>query len=159
MTVDKDSSGAARAEVTEVGRFYLRHGHHPDDVAPVDCGEPLALYGERSVARARRVKARELVERLLAEGRVRFAYADDEGIAKWRRVVNYAKRHSMEPEGKRIEKLPYGLAGLEFFLAEGPHPNARSQRGTPQSFGFPCGWRRFIQLWLLSRTSRHAPHT
>ncbi|QJT07189.1 hypothetical protein G9272_33710 [Streptomyces asoensis] len=34
----------------------------------------------------------------------------------------------MEPVGKRIEKVPYGLLGLEFFLAEGPHPNARSQR-------------------------------
>jgi hypothetical protein len=69
-----------------------------------------------------------LVERLLAEGHVCFAHADDEEIAEWRRVVNYAKRHGMEPEGKRIEKVPYGLLGLEFFLAEGPHPNARSQR-------------------------------
>ncbi|MBT2527887.1 hypothetical protein J7E91_21300 [Streptomyces sp. ISL-99] len=34
----------------------------------------------------------------------------------------------MEPAGKRIEKVPYGGPGLELFLAEGPHPNARSQR-------------------------------
>ncbi|MEU9323554.1 hypothetical protein AB0D91_07010 [Streptomyces canus] len=121
-------------EVTDAGRFYLRHGRHPDDAVPADHGGPSvpvessASYGERPVARARRAKARELVERLLAEGHVRFAHADDEEIAEWRRVVNYAKRHGMEPEGKRIEKVPYGLVGLEFFLAEGPHPNARSQR-------------------------------
>ncbi|KOV77124.1 hypothetical protein ADL01_16060 [Streptomyces sp. NRRL WC-3618] len=34
----------------------------------------------------------------------------------------------MEPVGKRIEKVPYGGPGLELLLAEGPHPNARSQR-------------------------------
>ncbi|MFE9449767.1 hypothetical protein [Streptomyces sp. NPDC006739] len=133
LTVDK-GHGAARAEVTEAGRFYLRHGSHPDDAEPADCGESSVpaehptSYGERPVARARRAKARELVERLLAEGRVRFAHVDDEEIAEWRRVVNYAKRHGMEPEGKRIEKVLYGGLGLEFFLAEGPHPNARSQR-------------------------------
>ncbi|MFF9773555.1 hypothetical protein ACF1HJ_07745 [Streptomyces sp. NPDC013978] len=126
--------GAARVEVTDAGRFFLRHGCHPDDAVPADHGGPSvpaessASYGERPVARARRAKARELVERLLAEGHVRFAHADDGEIAEWRRVVNYAKRHGMEPEGKRIEKVPYGLVGLEFFLAERPHPNARSQR-------------------------------
>ncbi|MDX2908121.1 hypothetical protein [Streptomyces griseiscabiei] len=133
LTVDK-GGGAARAEITEAGRFYVRHGRHPDDAESADRGEPSApvepsaSYGERPVARARQAKARELVERLLAEGHVRFAHADDEEIAEWRRVVNYAKRHGMEPEGKRIEKVPYGRLGLEFFLAKGPHPNARSQR-------------------------------
>ncbi|MBT2396179.1 hypothetical protein J7E89_09385 [Streptomyces sp. ISL-100] len=126
--------GAARVEVTEAGRFYLRHGHHPDDPALADGGEPSvpsgspAPYSERPVARARRAKARELVERLTSEGHVRFADPDDDEVAEWRRVVNYAKRHGLEPEGKRIEKVQYGGRGLEFFLTEGPHPNSRSQR-------------------------------
>jgi uncharacterized heparinase superfamily protein len=35
----------------------------------------------------------ELVERLAAEGRVRLAELDDDEVAEWRRVVDYAKRH------------------------------------------------------------------
>ncbi|RYJ19731.1 hypothetical protein CU044_7578 [Streptomyces sp. L-9-10] len=64
----------------------------------------------------------------MAEGRVRYTHPSDDEVAEWRRVVNYAKRHGMEPEGRRIEKVPYDGLGLEFSLAEGPHPNARSQR-------------------------------
>lgn len=94
---------------------------------PSDSPSP---YSERPVAQARRAKAQELLERLLAEGRVRFTDPSDDEVAEWRRVVNYAKRHGMEPEGRRIEKVPYGGLGLEFFFADGPHPNARSKRPT-----------------------------
>jgi hypothetical protein len=89
-------------------------------------GSPTAS-GPSRVARARRAKAHELIERLVAEGRVRLTDPDDDELAEWRRVVNYAKRHGLEPVGKRIEKIPYGGPGLELFLAEGPHPNAQSQ--------------------------------
>lgn len=90
--------------------------------------EPRTAYSERPVARARRAKAQELIERLVAGGRVRIADPNDDEVAEWRRVVNYAKRHGLEPAGRRIEKVPYGGPGLELFLADGPHPNARSQR-------------------------------
>ncbi|MFJ2019518.1 hypothetical protein [Streptomyces nodosus] len=105
-----------------------------DDSAAAGGGEPAAPassrtpYSERPVARARRAKAHELIERLVAEGRVRIIDPEDEEVAEWRRVVNFAKRHGLEPAGKRIEKVPYGGPGLELFLADGPHPNARSQR-------------------------------
>lgn len=105
-----------------------------DESAVGDGGELTELaksrspYEERPVARARRVKAQELIERLVAEGRVRISDPDADEVAEWRRVVNYAKRHGLEPAGKRIEKVPYGGAVLELFLAEGPHPNARNQR-------------------------------
>ncbi|MGW1109258.1 hypothetical protein [Streptomyces sp. NPDC002540] len=90
--------------------------------------KPRTPYSERPVARARRAKAQELIDRLVAEGRIRITDPDDDEVVEWRRVVNYAKRHGLEPVGKRIEKVPYGAPGLELFLAEGPHPNARSQR-------------------------------
>ncbi|MFJ2257317.1 hypothetical protein ACIOKD_03055 [Streptomyces sp. NPDC087844] len=69
-----------------------------------------------------------MIERLVTEGRVRLADLDDGEVAEWRRVVNYAKRHGLEPQGKRIEKAGLGGRGLEMRLVEGPHPNSRSQR-------------------------------
>ncbi|MFF9773613.1 hypothetical protein ACF1HJ_08065 [Streptomyces sp. NPDC013978] len=98
------------------------------DSEPTVPASPRTPYSERPVARARRAKAQELIERLVAEGRVRISDPDDDEVAEWRRVVNYAKRHGLEPAGKRVEKVPYGGPGLELFLADGPHPNARSQR-------------------------------
>ncbi|WP_217185798.1 hypothetical protein [Streptomyces sp. AC495_CC817] len=68
-----------------------------------------------------------MVQRLLAEGRVRVADPDYEEVAEWRKVVDYAKWHGLEPPGKRIEKVRVGRGGLETFLAEGPHPHARSR--------------------------------
>ncbi|MDK0523493.1 hypothetical protein [Streptomyces sp. ML-6] len=107
-----------------------------DDSSAADGSEsavpanPRTPYGERPVARTRRAKAQELIERLVAKGRVRITDPDDDEVAEWRRVVNYAKRQGLEPEGKRIEKAPYSGPGPEpgLFLAEGPHPNARSWR-------------------------------
>lgn len=49
-------------------------------------------------------------------------------LRKWGRVVNYAKRHGLEPQGKRIEKAGFGARGLKMRLVEGPHPKSRSQR-------------------------------
>ncbi|MFH9426603.1 hypothetical protein [Streptomyces sp. NPDC017529] len=112
-----------------------------DDSAVADGSEPAALtntrtpYSERPVARARRAKAHELIEWLVAEGRVRITDPDDDEVTEWRRVVNYAKWQGLEPAGERIEKVPYGGPGLELFLADGLHPNARSQR--PKENGGP----------------------
>ncbi|MFJ7423651.1 hypothetical protein ACIQXD_34345 [Streptomyces uncialis] len=52
------------------------------------------------------MKAHKLIERLVAEGRVRITAPDDDEVAEWRCVVNYAKRHGLGPAGKRIEKVP-----------------------------------------------------
>ncbi|RST24380.1 hypothetical protein EF908_05600 [Streptomyces sp. WAC04770] len=119
-----------------------------DDSAVADGGEPAAPanprtpYSERPVARAWRESAHELIERLLAEGRVRVTNPDDDEVTVWRRVVNYAKRHGLELAGKRIEKVPYGGPRLELFPADGPHPNARSQRPKENRirFPFPHDW-------------------
>lgn len=102
---------------------------------PAVPASPRKPYSERPGARTRRAKAQGLIERLVAKGRVRITDPDDDEVTEWRRVVNYAKRHGLEPAGKRIEKVPYGEAGLGLFLADGPHPNARSQR--PKEGGDP----------------------
>ncbi|MDX3240318.1 hypothetical protein [Streptomyces sp. ME18-1-4] len=145
---------AVEVRVTPAGHFYLQHGHHPDRPASAleaavgaasGPGEPETAgpdgegtrpaarrrsrvpYSERPVARARRAKATDLVERLVAEGSVVVRDPDEAEAAEWGRAVNYAKRHGLEPPGKRIEKRSYGRRGLELYLATGPHPNSREQ--------------------------------
>lgn len=58
-----------------------------------------------------------------------------------RRVGNYAKRHGLEPAGQRIERVFQRGPGLELFLAEGPHPNARSQWPEPTGKRVPVSAR------------------
>ncbi|WP_236246267.1 hypothetical protein [Streptomyces sp. CC210A] len=134
----KRSGGEVDAQVSEAGTFYIQHGHHPDD--PAHAGEKKAgrkkaaggsrsvSYADRPVALARRTKAKELIERLVTDRRVTFTKPDDATVTEWRRVIDYAKRHSLVPEGKRIESLRMWNRDLQISLVEGPHPNSLRQR-------------------------------
>ncbi|MEV0415959.1 hypothetical protein AB0I68_35685 [Streptomyces sp. NPDC050448] len=134
----KRSGGEVDAQVTEAGTFYIQHGHHPDD--PSHAGEEKtakgkaaggthsAAYADRPVALARRTKAKELIERLVTDRRVTFTEPDDATVTEWRRVIDYAKRHDLLPEGKRIESLRMWNRDLQISLVEGPHPNSLRQR-------------------------------
>ncbi|MFF8997197.1 hypothetical protein ACF1GW_08825 [Streptomyces achromogenes] len=76
-----------------------------DDVFAVSdgpCQASIAGNG-RPVAPARRAKARELIERLVTEGRARIADPDDNEATKRRHAANYAKRHGLELANKHIE--------------------------------------------------------
>ncbi|WP_049568225.1 hypothetical protein [Streptomyces sp. SBT349] len=143
------SAGVLQAQVTEAGEFCLEHGHHPDHPSYADSGidqrakeapstgggrsqsTPVRRspkpYSEGSVARARRAKAVGLVERLVAEGRVTISSPDEDEETEWRRVIDYAKRHGLAPQGKRIEKTRMWDRDLQIALVEGPHPNSRKQ--------------------------------
>ncbi|MFE3991926.1 hypothetical protein ACFXPW_09630 [Streptomyces goshikiensis] len=87
--------------------------------APTEPAKPRSPYSERPIARAWRATAQDLIERPVAEGRVRIADPDDDEIAEWRPVVNCAKRQGLESAGNRMEKIPSGGPGLELLLAEG----------------------------------------
>ncbi|WP_327660903.1 hypothetical protein [Streptomyces sp. NBC_00498] len=135
-TVKRGRKGA-QVEVTEAGRFYAEHGRHPDspdhadgDTKDVGRRHPLP-YSERPIARARDTKAKKLVEQLVSEGRVTFTDPDEETLTEWRRVINYAKRHGLEPPGKRIEKMRMYNRDLQISLVTGPHANSR--RESPQN--------------------------
>ncbi|MER7724695.1 hypothetical protein [Streptomyces sp. NPDC096323] len=133
----KRSGGEVDARVTEAGTFYIQHGHHPDD--PAHAGEQRITkqsgagstrsvsYADRPVALARRTKAQKLIERLVADRRVTITEPDDATVTEWRRVIDYAKRHNLLPEGKRIESLRMWNHDLQISLVEGPHPNSRRQ--------------------------------
>lgn len=98
-------------EVTGDGLFSLREGHDPDHPVfvgssePAVPAEPRTPYGERPVARARRAKVQELIEQPVAEGCVRFADSDDDGVAELRCVVNYAKRHGRRPPAALVQRI------------------------------------------------------
>ncbi|MGW1866144.1 hypothetical protein ACWCPS_11360 [Streptomyces mauvecolor] len=133
----KRSEGEVDAKVTETGAFYIQHGHHPDDPAHGEKkitkgrgvgGTRSMSYADRPVALARRTKAKELIERLLTDRRVTITEPDDTTVTEWRRVIDYAKRHDLVPEGKRIESLRMWNRDLQISLVEGPHPNSLRQR-------------------------------
>ncbi|SEO50340.1 hypothetical protein SAMN05216267_1028102 [Actinacidiphila rubida] len=140
----KRSGSEVDAKVTDAGTFYIKHGHHPDD--PAHAGEEKTVEGEvagstrstsyadRPVALGRRTEARDLIKRLVTDRRVTFTEPEDATVSEWRRVIDYAKRHSLIPEGKRIETLRMWNRDLQIRLVEGPHPTAiRAARGdSPQ---------------------------
>ncbi|MBZ6136578.1 hypothetical protein KVH06_06180 [Streptomyces olivaceus] len=134
----KRSGSKVDAQVTEEGTFYIQHGHHPDDPAhardeeaakgKATGGTRSASYADRPVALARRAKAKELIERLVTDRRATFTKPDDATVTEWRRVIDYAKRHSLVPEGRRIESLRMWNRDLQISLVEGAHPNSLRQR-------------------------------
>ncbi|MFE9532632.1 hypothetical protein [Streptomyces sp. NPDC006691] len=149
----KRGSGGVQVQVTEAGRFYLEHGHHPNDPEHADGdggsasgpGKPETArsrgagsraagdrrsplpYSERPIARARREKAMQLVERLVVEERVTISEPDEDEATEWRRVVDYAKRHGLTPSGKRIERMRMWNRDLQISLVAGQHPNSRRE--------------------------------
>lgn len=133
----KRGSEGTQVEVTDAGHFYAEHGRHPDtpdhaNSDPEAAGRRRPMpYSERPIARARDTKAKELVERLVAEGRITVSDPAEEIVTEWRRVINYAKRHGLEPAGKRIEKMRMWNRDLQISLVTGPHANSR--RESPQN--------------------------
>ncbi len=134
--------GEALVEVTEDGRYYLRHGHRPEEptsaegddqaasVGPAGRRRSSVPYAERPVARARQAKATEWVERPLAEGRVRVA--DDDKGAEWRKVIGCAKWHGLGPPGNVSRRSALGqVCG-----------SCTSQRATTQLTEPEAGGRR-----------------
>ncbi|WP_405978174.1 hypothetical protein [Streptomyces sp. NBC_00158] len=125
--------GVVRTEVTDAGKFYLEHGHHPEDpqytaVSQDGTEKPPVPYSERAVAGARRAKAVELIERLVAERRVVIPEPDEATEAEYRRAIYYAKRYNLAPPGKRIDKLRLWNGDLQISLEDGPHRDAKSER-------------------------------
>ncbi|MGW7098395.1 hypothetical protein [Streptomyces sp. NPDC054838] len=137
LVMIKRSSGEVQTQVTEAGKFCIQHGHHPDD--PAHAGDEKTAneqgkrggrspsYNDRPIALARRTKATELVRRLVADRRHTIAQPDEATVTEWRRVIDYAKRHGLVPEGKRIERIRMWNRDLQISLADGPHPNSRRQ--------------------------------
>ncbi|MEV5303492.1 hypothetical protein [Amycolatopsis methanolica] len=147
--------GVWRAEMTRAGRFYLDHGHHPDDprfageslfpsVAPAsgqtddhenesdDPGvrrstKPGGSCDTIKTSQRRRAEATILIEQLLESGRFIVKAPSEADLARWRKVVDFAKRHDLVPEGHYIEKIRQWNPNrdLHICLRKGRPANAR----------------------------------
>lgn len=76
------------------------------------------------IAAERSAAASALIDRLVADKKFVVERPDETEIAYWRKVVDFAKRHGMAPEGARIEKRMTWLKNLEISLVTGPHFNS-----------------------------------
>ncbi|MFJ5591030.1 hypothetical protein ACIQCG_14870 [Streptomyces noursei] len=89
----------------------------------------VASYSERPIPVARRAKATQLIEQLVAERQVIIHAPDQAQVVEWRRVIDFAKRHGLVPSGKRVEKFRMfnRTRDLQISLLDGSHPNAGRQ--------------------------------
>jgi hypothetical protein len=114
-----------RAQITETGRFYLKHGHRPSaadqggvspnvDVATVESDEPSprptakrstpVRNGGRSAATSVVEMARALIQKLQQEGgTLTIEDPDEETRAAHRRTIHAAKQHNLVPEGLHLK--------------------------------------------------------
>lgn len=148
--------GGWRAEITEPGRFYLEHGHHPDDPAfavleaadalPLPKQTPLgasvgrlqkskrrpAPHTTAAIAAQRRSAAAKLLQRLTeAGGQVLLPKPEPDEEAELRRVIDFAKGHGLALEGKRIEKARMYDGRVRVQLVDGAHLNSNPVKVTP----------------------------
>ena len=73
---------------------------------------------------ARRLaEATKLLEQLAAERKVIVVKPTEDEVVAWRKVIDFAKRHGLVPDGHRIEKFTTWNKDLQISLVAGAHPN------------------------------------
>jgi len=77
------------------------------------------------IANARKVQAKELMAELSVESTFTVVRPTEEELALWRKIVDFAKRHDLVPEGKRLEKSITRDKDLKIMLIDGTHLNTK----------------------------------
>ncbi|MFV2195455.1 hypothetical protein [Nocardiopsis sp. LOL_012] len=102
--------GKWQARVTDAGRFYLEHGHHPDRPSDGKGAKERErpAEAERKKARASRSASSDDAAKLIADlnaggGVLHIENPDMETRARYRRAIDRAKRHNLVPEGKSLK--------------------------------------------------------
>lgn len=148
-------TGRWRATLTDAGRHYLEHGGHPDAVdepptdrtgsrkrrAPGTGSRVVPDQREKSEPRKVRPATRDerrgdavaLIERLEQERTVNLFHLSETEYSRWRKTIDYAKRHGLVPDGHSIERNKTVRDGMSIRLVSAIHPNAtrKSAVGLP----------------------------
>lgn len=96
--------------------------------APASGAARVRTAPHRTVATAerRRAQAVALVEKLVEQdGDMVILDPSEEDVARWRMIVDFAKRHNLLPENHRIEKNRFGRQ-FRIRLIHGTHANSKS---------------------------------
>ena len=133
LIVVRKRGGTFRAQATEAGRFCLAEGRHPDQPdrsttsrsSPTTAPRQRAAHPKAGTIASRTAKAAELMERLVAEHKMILARPTAEEIVASRRMVDFAKRHGLVPEGHRIKSFTTWEKDLEIRLVASVYPNVR----------------------------------
>ncbi|GAA3626023.1 hypothetical protein GCM10022419_134490 [Nonomuraea rosea] len=93
LVVAPRQNGVWQARITDAGRFYLEHGHHPD--------RPTAE--ETDLKSAPKDLPADLIRRLqLEDGTIQLDDPTDDVRAAYRRAINAVKRRGLIPEGFQL---------------------------------------------------------
>jgi hypothetical protein len=119
--------GVWHAEITDAGRFYMQHGHHPDKPTPADAGlahQRRSPGPQRSPDQGPIRLAKDLIKQLQDnDGSVQFETPDDETRASYRRAIHAAKQHGLVPAGFHLRHTGRNAGDLIIQLSDDAHPD------------------------------------
>jgi len=121
--------GFWQAEITEAGRFYLEHGHHPDRPTPGTASSAIVARTPgasrtRDAGQSPLNLAKELIERLQHNGgTVEIQNPDQETRASYRRAMHAAKQHNLVPAGFHLRHTGRNGGDLIIRLFDDAHPD------------------------------------
>jgi len=150
-------AGRWNATITEAGKFYLEHGHHPEYPAPdrLDSVHPRSTAHDPEqatpamverdsipgapdpdtpvpVSRQRRQAAEALMTQLKQHRSVTVPIATSADIDLLRKVLDFARRHQLVPPGHHVVTARTADSA-RVSLVTGTHPNARLPPSSEQS--------------------------
>lgn len=97
----------------------------PETLASTTAIKRLPPHATIAMAAKRRAAAMRLMERLHTERMVVISKPCEEELTEWRRVVDFAKRHGLVPEGHYVEKQKQWNGDLRIQLMPGAHRNSK----------------------------------
>ncbi|MFG1997597.1 hypothetical protein ACGFNU_00435 [Spirillospora sp. NPDC048911] len=118
LVVTPRHKGVWHAEITDAGRFYLEHGHHPD--RPEPGSRSRAVPGRDTQTSDVPLSGQELIARVQrAGGTLRVEDPDEETRAAYRRIIHAAKQNGLVPDSMLLRHTGRSAGDLVIRLSSG----------------------------------------